>query len=106
MEDDNEYSTIDASTMHDQAYIYDINSNITISSSTFMDSPSKTIINTPLEVNGRDILAELDELREALVLICRDIDMEEKYPELTKIKEQYDAALAKYKTFDTIKESK
>jgi hypothetical protein len=32
--------------------------------------------------------------------------MEAKYPKLKEIKDEYEAALAKYTTFDTLKESK
>jgi len=59
-----------------------------------------------LEVQGRDVLAELDEIRDALMLIKRDVDMEAKYPKLKELKDEYAKQLAKYATFDTIKESK
>jgi hypothetical protein len=59
-----------------------------------------------LEVQGRDVLAELDEMRDALMLIKRDVDMEAKYPKLKELKDEYAKQLAKYATFDTIKESK
>ena len=58
------------------------------------------------EVQGRDVLAELDEMRDALMLIKRDVDMEAKYPKLKELKDEYAKQLAKYATFDTIKESK
>ena len=57
------------------------------------------------EVQGRDVLAELDEMRDALMLITRDVDMEAKYPKLKELKDAYAAQLAKYKTFDIMKES-
>ncbi len=63
-------------------------------------------IDVPLKVNGRDVMKELDEMRDALLLLKRDVDMEAKYPRLKAIKEEYEAALAKYKTFEAIKESK
>jgi hypothetical protein len=63
-------------------------------------------VDVPLIVNGRDIVKELDEMRDALLLLRRDVDMEAKYPRLKELKEEYEAALAKYKTFDTLKESK
>ena len=59
-----------------------------------------------LEVQGRDVMKELDEMRDALLLLKRDVDMEAKYPRLKEIKDEYEAALAKYTTFDTLKESK
>ena len=58
-----------------------------------------------LEVQGRDVLAELDEMRDALMLIKRDVDMEAKYPKLKELKDEYAKQLAKYATFDAIKDS-
>ena len=63
-------------------------------------------VDVPLIVNGRDVMKELDEMRDALLLLKRDVDMESKYPRLKEIKDEYEAALAKYKTFEAIKESK
>ena len=63
-------------------------------------------VDVPLIVNGRDVMKELDEMRDALLLLKRDMDMEAKYPRLKEIKDEYEAALAKYTTFDTLKESK
>ena len=63
-------------------------------------------VDVPLIVNGRDVMKELDEMRDALLLLKRDVDMESKYPRLKEIKDEYEAALAKYTTFDTLKESK
>ena len=63
-------------------------------------------IDVPLKVNGRDIIKELDEIRDALLLLKRDVDMESNYPKLKEIKDEYERALEKYKTFDAIKESK
>ena len=57
------------------------------------------------EVQGRDVLAELDEMRDALMLIKRDVDMEAKYPKLKELKDEYAKQLAKYATFDAIKDS-
>ena len=58
------------------------------------------------EVQGRDILSELDEMRDALMLIKRNVDMEAKYPKLKELKDAYAKQLAKYATFDAIKDSK
>ena len=63
-------------------------------------------VDVPLIVNGRDVMREIDEMRDAMLLLKRHVDMEAKYPKLKKIKEEYERALAKYKTFDAIKESK
>jgi len=48
---------------------------------------NKVEVKTALEVNGRDILKELDEINGALLILNRDLKLEEKYPEL---KEAYD----------------
>lgn len=77
-----------------------------LSNTTLNVGPTVTKITTPLEVNGRDILKELDEMRDALLLLKRDVKMEEKYPKLKELKDAYERALEKYKTFDAIKDSK
>jgi len=63
-------------------------------------------VDVPLLVNGRDVMREIDEMRDALLLLKRDVDMEAKYPRLKELKDKYEAALAKYTTFEAIKESK
>ena len=63
-------------------------------------------IDVPLKVNGRDVMKEIDEMRDSLLLLKRDVDMESKYPRLKELKDEYERALEKYKTFETIKESK
>jgi len=56
-----------------------------------------------LEVQGRDVIKELDEMRDALLLLKRDVDMESKYPKLRELKDAYEAQLEKYKTFEALK---
>ena len=56
-----------------------------------------------LEVQGRDILKELDEMRDALLLLKRDVDMEAKYPKLKELKDAYKVQLEKYKTWEALK---
>tara|TARA_B100001778_G_scaffold273129_1_gene235485 strand:+ start:557 stop:838 length:282 start_codon:yes stop_codon:yes gene_type:complete len=51
-------------------------------------------ISTNLEVKGRNILQELDEIKHHMLLLPRDQELEEKYPEL---KEAYDAYLELYR---------
>ena len=60
-------------------------------------------VDVPLVVNGRDVMKELDEMRDALLLLKRDVDMEAKYPRLKEIKDEYERALEKYKTFEALK---
>lgn len=44
-------------------------------------------IDLPLVVNGRNVMGEIDEIKDALLILSRDLKLEEKYPEL---KEAYD----------------
>jgi hypothetical protein len=60
-------------------------------------------IDGKLEVQGRDVMKELDEMRDALLLLKRDVDMESKYPKLRELKDAYEAQLEKYKTFEALK---
>jgi hypothetical protein len=92
------------------------NSTSSISSSNYNSNPpgqwtigDHTTTNTTLkvdgtiEVKGRDILKELDEMRDALLLLKRDVDMETKYPKLKELKDAYERQLEKYKTFEALK---
>ena len=63
-------------------------------------------VDVPLYVKGRDIMKELDEMRDALLLLKRHVDMEEKYPRLKELKDEYERTLEKYQTFETLKNSK
>ena len=60
-------------------------------------------VDVPLVVNGRDVMKELDEMRDALLLLKRDVDMEAKYPKLRELKDAYEAQLEKYKTWEALK---
>ena len=88
--------------------------NSTISTTSIADSaitinggPNGSMkVDVPLIVNGRDVMKELDEMRDVLLLLKRDVDMEAKYPKLKKLKDEYERALEMYQTFETIKESK
>jgi hypothetical protein len=60
-------------------------------------------VDVPLVVNGRDVMKELDEMRDALLLLKRDVDMEARYPRLRELKDEYERALEKYKTFEALK---
>jgi hypothetical protein len=69
-------------------------------------SPWMTTSVPTLLVGERNVMQEIDELRDAVLLLKREVKMEEKYPELKRLKDEYEAALSKYKTFDAIKDSK
>ena len=77
--------------------------NITIRDSL---DPTTMRVEIPLVVQGRDVIKELDELRDSVLLLKRHVDMEAKYPKLKELKDAYESQYAKYKTFDAIKESK
>ena len=95
--------SIDISTGQQWNYAYAPN-DITIAD--HLSTDASMHIDGKLEVQGRDVLKELDEMRDALLLLKRDVDMEAKYPRLKELKDEYEAALAKYTTFDTLKGSK
>ena len=63
------------------------NNNITIADHVTNDHALK--VNGRLEVNGRDVMKELDKMRDALLLLKRDVDMESKYPELKQAYDEY-----------------
>ena len=75
--------------------------DITVADHTTTDTTLK--VDGNLEVQGRDVLKELDEMRDALLLLKRDVDMEAKYPRLRELKDAYEAQLEKYKTFEALK---
>ena len=60
-------------------------------------------VDVPLLVNGRDVMQELDELRDAVLLLKRHVDMEARYPKLRELKDAYEAQLEKYKTWEALK---
>jgi hypothetical protein len=60
-------------------------------------------VDVPLVVNGRDVMKEIDEMRDALLLLKRDVDMEAKYPKLRELKDAYERQLEKYKIFEALK---
>ena len=76
-------------------------SDITIADHTTNNHTLK--VDGTIEVNGRDMLKELDEMRDALLLLKRDVDMEAKYPKLKELKDAYERQLEKYKTFEALK---
>jgi len=73
---------------------------------TFQDPSNDFVIDGDFKVNGRDILKEIDDMRDMLLLLKRDVDMEAKYPKLKELKEEYKRALEKYKTFEAVKGNK
>ena len=76
--------------------------SISIRESTFPVEHTLTVEGRAI-VQGRDILNELDEMRDALLLLKRDVDMEAKYPKLRELKDAYEKQLEIYKTFEALK---
>mgnify|MGYP007071592849 CR=1 FL=1 len=64
---------------------------------------NKVSINARLVVQNRDIMKELDEMRDALLLLRRDVDMESRYPRLRELKDAYEQEMEKYRTFERLK---
>ena len=77
-------------------------SDISIRDSTFPVEHTLTVEGRAI-VQGRDVLQELDEMRDALLLLKRDVDIEAKYPKLKELKDAYEAQLEKYKTWEALK---
>ena len=63
----------------------------------------RMLVDVPLIVDGRNVMKELDEMRDALLLLKRDVDMEAKYPKLRELKDAYEEQLEKYKTWESLK---
>jgi len=69
-------------------------------------SPPELEVKGRLVLNGRDLEERLNTIERVLSIPERDAILERKHPKLKKLYDEYIAALAKYRTFDTIKESK
>jgi len=69
-------------------------------------SPPELEVKGRLVLNGRDLEERLDIIEKVLQIPERDAILERKHPKLKKLYDEYIAALAKYRTFVTIKESK
>ena len=80
--------------------------NITIVDDVNIAQAKAMQVDIPLVVQCRDVMKELDELRDSMLLLKRHVDMEAKYPRLKEIKDEYEAQLAKYTTFDILKDTK
>lgn len=56
-----------------------------------------------LEVNDRDLLGELDELKDAVGLLKRCFNLEARYPKLKELAEEYNKQMEKYKTLERLR---
>jgi len=79
-----------------------MSNNWSVTSSTFPVEHTLKVEGRAI-VQDRDILQELDEMRDALLLLKRDVDMESKYPRLKELKDAYEKQLEKYKTWEALK---
>lgn len=66
----------------------------------------KVVVNAPLLVDGIDVGKTLKDIMSILGVVSRDIAREEKYKGLKEAAKEYERQLDKYKTFETIKDSK
>ena len=69
-------------------------------------NPPELEVNGRMVINGVDLEERLNTIERVLSIPERDVKLEKKHPKLKKLYDEYIAALAKYRTFDTIKESK
>ena len=68
-----------------------------------MEVKGKMVLNGPFSLNGQDLEERLKIIEEVLHIPERDVILEEKYPKLKKMYDEYVKALAKYRTFEAIK---
>jgi hypothetical protein len=66
----------------------------------------KVVISAPLIVDDVDVGKTLKDIMSVLGVVSRDIAREEKYKGLREAAKEYERQLDKYKTFETIKDSK
>jgi hypothetical protein len=55
------------------------------------------------EDSTKIILDEIHEIREMMIMLNRDKNLEKKYPKLKEAADEYKRLLEKYKTFDILK---
>lgn len=58
-----------------------------------------------VRINGQDLEERLERIETVLNIPTRDITMENKYPKLKELWAEYNRELAKYKTWDKLKDS-
>ena len=62
-------------------------------------------VNGRIKLNGEDLNERLERIETLLHIPTRDITMEHKYPKLKELWEAYNRELAKYKTWDKLKDA-
>jgi hypothetical protein len=108
--------TIPATTTN-QIYISNGSTGSYNNGTTFTNSSGKEVMRIPsekdpaLEVtgkitwNGEDLHTRLERIESMLRIPTRDVIMEEKYKKLKELWEQYNKALAEYKTWERLRDS-
>lgn len=71
-----------------------------------IDKKATLEVNGTVMINGMDLDERLKTIEQVLCIPQRDVTMEAKHPKLKQLYEQYMHELAKYKTWDTLKDSK
>jgi hypothetical protein len=64
---------------------------------------SSLTVNGDIVVNGLSITERLERIEYILHIPSRDQEMEEKYPKLKKLWEEYNRELSKYRTWEKLK---
>lgn len=70
------------------------------------NNPPELEVKGRMIINGRDLEERLNAIETVLQIPERDAILEKKHPKLKRLYDEYITALAKYRTFETIKESK
>jgi hypothetical protein len=66
-------------------------------------NPAELEVKGRVVINGRDLEERLKTIETVLQIPERDVKLEKKHPKLKKLYEEYIHALAKYRTFESIK---
>jgi hypothetical protein len=67
------------------------------------NNPAELEVKGRMVINGRDLEERLTTIEKVLCIPERDVTLEKKYPKLKKLYDEYIHALAKYRTFESIK---
>lgn len=68
------------------------------------NNPSGLSVKGTVTINGRDLEQRLETIEKVLGIPERDTELEEKYPKLKKMYDDYINELSKYRTWDALKE--
>ena len=68
------------------------------------NNPAGLSVKGTVEINGRDLEERLETIEKVLGIPERDVALEEKYPKLKKMYEDYINELSKYRTWNALKE--